>query len=114
MLANCDQAGRIVRNVSGGAPGGAASYEDLWKFTLVNYNAGPGCLGEAVQITDDLGNPWNGKMWLPIAMGYAYSGRLRRRYQPINPSRKTAKNQVFLEYDAPRFFRLVRSPLKLC
>ena len=53
MLANCEQAGRIVRNVSGDAPGEAASYEDLWKFTLVNYNAGPGCLGEAVQITAD-------------------------------------------------------------
>jgi hypothetical protein len=57
MLANCEQAGRIVRNVSGKAPGAAASYEDLWKFTLVNYNAGPGCLGEAVQITWDLGQP---------------------------------------------------------
>jgi hypothetical protein len=55
MLANCEQVGRIVRNVSGGAPGKAASYEDLWKFTLVNYNAGPGCLGEAVQITADKG-----------------------------------------------------------
>jgi hypothetical protein len=55
MLANCEQAGRIVRNVSGGAPGEAASYEDLWKFTLVNYNAGPGCLGEAVQTTSDKG-----------------------------------------------------------
>ena len=51
MLANCEQAGRIVWNVSGDAHGEAASYEDLWKFTLVYYNAGPGCLGEAVQIT---------------------------------------------------------------
>lgn len=57
MLANCEQAGRIVRNVSGDSPGEAASYEDLWKFTLVNYNAGPGCLGEAVQATADKGLP---------------------------------------------------------
>ncbi len=57
MLANCEQAGRIVRNVSGGAPGNFASYEDLWKFTLVNYNAGPGCLGEAIQATDDEDQP---------------------------------------------------------
>lgn len=51
LLANCEQAGRIVRNVSGVSPGDAATYEDLWKFTLVNYNAGPGCLGEAIQTT---------------------------------------------------------------
>ena len=58
MLANCEQTGRIVRNVSGGAPGEVASYEDLWKFTLVNYNAGPGCLGEAIEATDDEDQPY--------------------------------------------------------
>ena len=47
LLANCGQAGQLVRNFKGGAPGLSASYEDLWKFTLVNYNAGPGCLGDA-------------------------------------------------------------------
>lgn len=51
MLSNCEQAGQLVENVTGGPAGDAASYEDLWKFTLVNYNAGPGCLGEALDVT---------------------------------------------------------------
>ncbi|MFT3892870.1 MAG: hypothetical protein QM730_14655 [Anaerolineales bacterium] len=53
LLANCDQAGQLVENVSGGTAGSAATYEDLWKFSLVNYNAGPGCLGDALSATDD-------------------------------------------------------------
>ena len=51
MLANCGQAGQLIRNFTGGAPGQSATYEDLWKFTLVNYNAGPGCLGDALDAT---------------------------------------------------------------
>ncbi len=44
ILANCDQTGLIVQNTYGGAAGQWAGFEDLWRFTLVNYNAGPGCL----------------------------------------------------------------------
>ncbi len=55
LQANCEQAGRLVRNVSGEIPGKVASYEDMWKFTLVNYNAGPGCLGDALLATYDQG-----------------------------------------------------------
>lgn len=51
LLANCEQAGQLVENITGGTAGSAASYEDLWKFTLVNYNAGPGCLGDALDLT---------------------------------------------------------------
>jgi hypothetical protein len=51
MLANCEQTGQLVKNVTGGPAGSSASYEDLWKFTLVNYNAGPGCLGNALDAT---------------------------------------------------------------
>jgi hypothetical protein len=47
LVANCNQTGMIVdlNNIYNSAPPG---YEDLWRFTLVNYNAGPGCLGLAV------------------------------------------------------------------
>ena len=60
MLANCEQAGQLVENITGTTAGNAASYEDLWKFTLVNYNAGPGCLGDALQVTqaEDLALTW--------------------------------------------------------
>ncbi len=52
LLANCEQAGQVVRNLTGLVPGEAASYEDLWKFTLVNYNAGTGCLADAISGVD--------------------------------------------------------------
>jgi hypothetical protein len=48
MLANCQQTGQVVQNYTGALPGEFVSYEDLWKFTLVNYNAGPGCLADAI------------------------------------------------------------------
>jgi hypothetical protein len=51
MLANCEQTGQLVRNVTGEIAGNSASYEDLWRFTLANYNAGPGCLGNALDAT---------------------------------------------------------------
>ena len=49
LLANCEQVGQIVYNSTGRQAGQVATYEDLWKFTLVNYHAGPGCLGNAMQ-----------------------------------------------------------------
>lgn len=48
MIANCEQAGQVITNYTGKIPGDIASYEDLWKFTLVNYNAGGGCLAEGI------------------------------------------------------------------
>ncbi len=51
LLANCEQAGRIVQELTGQTPGRVTSYEDMWKFTLVNYNAGSGCLQGAVKAT---------------------------------------------------------------
>ena len=55
MIANCEQAGQVVLNYTGESPGDVASYEDLWKFTLVNYNAGGGCLAEAITFAQGLG-----------------------------------------------------------
>jgi hypothetical protein len=51
LLANCEQTGQLVENITAAPAGNSATYEDLWKFTLVNYNAGPGCLGNALDAT---------------------------------------------------------------
>lgn len=51
MLANCEQVGMNIYNVTGLSPGQASNYEDLWRFTLVNYNAGPGCMYNALAET---------------------------------------------------------------
>jgi hypothetical protein len=48
LIANCRQTGQVVRNLTRNAPGASVSYENLWKFTLVNYNAGAGCLADAI------------------------------------------------------------------
>lgn len=60
MIANCEQAGQVVENYTDKSPGEVASFEDLWKFTLVNYNAGGGCLAQALTpaIAQDLELTW--------------------------------------------------------
>jgi hypothetical protein len=49
MLASCTQTARIVFNLTQRSPGLVSTYTDLWKFTLVNYNAGAGCLYDAAK-----------------------------------------------------------------
>lgn len=56
LLANCEQVRQIVYNNTGQQPGQLISYEDLWKFSLVNYTSGAGCLGNAIQRTINNGN----------------------------------------------------------
>jgi hypothetical protein len=61
MIANCEQTGQVINNYTDQIPGEIASYEDLWKFTLVNYNAGGGCLAEAIThaLGQDLKLTWD-------------------------------------------------------
>jgi hypothetical protein len=59
LLANCEQVGQIIYNATGRTAGEVSFYEDLWKFTLVNYNAGSGCLTNAIQRAVNSNYPLN-------------------------------------------------------
>ncbi|HPX96188.1 MAG TPA: hypothetical protein PLA02_03000 [Brevefilum fermentans] len=57
LLANCEQVGQIIYNTTRRLAGEVSSYEDLWRFTLINYNGGPGCLSNAIEQTYKSGHP---------------------------------------------------------
>jgi hypothetical protein len=59
LQANCGQVAQLIHNYLWISPGQVSSYEDLWKFTLVNYNAGSGCLSLAIEGTIDIGEELN-------------------------------------------------------
>ena len=46
--AKASEAAISIRNVTHRRPGAESSYVDLWRFVLASYNAGPGCLEEAI------------------------------------------------------------------
>jgi len=51
MYGNCAQVNRMIYNLTRKSAGKVSEYNDLWRFTLVNYNAGPGCLWKAMSRT---------------------------------------------------------------
>ena len=57
LKANCSQVNQLILNTTQKSPREVSSYSDLWRFTLVNYNAGPGCLGNALTRTWSANSP---------------------------------------------------------
>lgn len=51
LQANCAQVSRTVFTATNSSPGMVATYEDLWRFTIANYHAGPGCTAYAIHQT---------------------------------------------------------------
>ncbi len=50
LKANCSQVGQMVVDATQQLPGQTSSYEDLWRFTVANYHAGPGCVAFAMHM----------------------------------------------------------------
>lgn len=76
MKANCAQVGQLVFTATEQRPGSVATYEDLWRLTIANYHAGPGCVSFAIHTS------WNegaGLSWPSVA------GRLTEACQGVIP-----------------------------
>lgn len=49
LVANCAQVNQTIQTATDGMVAGMVStYEDLWRFTVANYHAGPGCVSFAI------------------------------------------------------------------
>ena len=68
IVGNCTQVNQMLYNLTGLSSGEVVSHDDLWRFTLINYNAGPGCLFHALTRTYDAGDPLD---WLHVAANLA-------------------------------------------
>lgn len=72
LIGNCSQVNRLLYNVTHNETGVVASYSDLWRFTLVNYTVGPGCLFEAINRTYKANDDLN---WINVAANLAEACR---------------------------------------
>jgi hypothetical protein len=57
IKANCSQVSQEIWNTTNKSARDVSSYEDLWRFTLLNYNAGSGCLSYALYRTNAAKDP---------------------------------------------------------
>jgi hypothetical protein len=67
LNANCAQVGQLVWNITNKSPREVSTYTDLWRYTLADYNAGAGCLGDALTKTWGAKDPLN---WQYVAANF--------------------------------------------
>ena len=48
LQANCAQISQSIYTATEMMAGNVSTYEDLWRFTIANYHAGPGCVSYAI------------------------------------------------------------------
>jgi len=48
LQANCEQVFQTILTATNKIAGEVSTYEDLWRFTVANYHAGPGCVSYAI------------------------------------------------------------------
>lgn len=92
LLGNCAQVNRMVYNLTNQTSGTVSSYTDLWRFTLVNYNGGPGCLWTAMSRTWKAGNSLD---WVHVAANLDPVCRSSVDYVNTISEGDTAKIPVF-------------------
>ena len=64
VVANCEQVGRVIVDITERVPGTVSTYDDLWRYTMINYNAGSGCVSGAIETTYKAGEPLD---WLHVS-----------------------------------------------
>lgn len=63
VVANCEQVGRVISDITEQKPGTVSTYDDLWRYTLLNYNGGSGCVSGAIEATVKANEPVD---WLHV------------------------------------------------
>lgn len=64
LVANCQQVNRVIVDITEKQPGLLSSYDDLWRYTMINYNAGSGCVSGAIEPTFNAGEQLD---WLHVS-----------------------------------------------
>jgi hypothetical protein len=64
IVANCEQVGRVILDITEQKPGTVSTYDDLWRYTLLNYNGGSGCISGAIEGTVKANEPVD---WLHVS-----------------------------------------------